>query len=130
MSRFWDMGATNLRPLPKSSAVRFCYPTDQLSPFYPHSTLHGITHQTHDGCRSQIMRTTLNIDDDILAYARERANFEQKSIGEVISALVRKALPPPEITPVFRNGVPLLPVQPGATPVTLELVNRLKDELP
>ena len=76
------------------------------------------------------MRTTLNIDDDILAYARELADFERKSIGEVISALIRKAIRPPDTAPVFRNGVPLLPVQPGATPVTLEIVNRLKDELP
>jgi hypothetical protein len=31
------------------------------------------------------MRTTLAIDDDILAAARERADFERKTVGEVIS---------------------------------------------
>jgi hypothetical protein len=29
-----------------------------------------------------------------------------------------------------RNGVPLLPVRPDATPVTLELVNGLRDGFP
>jgi hypothetical protein len=29
-----------------------------------------------------------------------------------------------------RNGVPLLPRRKGASPVTLDLVNQLRDELP
>jgi hypothetical protein len=47
------------------------------------------------------MRTTLNIDDDVLAVARERAEFEGKTIGDVISSLVRKALFPTESTPRY-----------------------------
>jgi hypothetical protein len=38
------------------------------------------------------MRTTLDIDDDILAAAKEHAALERKSIGAVISALAREAL--------------------------------------
>ena len=40
------------------------------------------------------MRTTLAIDDDVLAAAREFATTQRKSAGEVISSLARKALRP------------------------------------
>lgn len=75
------------------------------------------------------MRTTLTIDDDILEAARERADFEQKTIGEVVSSLLRKALEPATPVETTKNGVPQLPIQPGSRPVTLEFVNRLRDEL-
>jgi hypothetical protein len=38
------------------------------------------------------MRTTLDIDDDILAAAKERAQRERKSIGAIVSELARRAL--------------------------------------
>jgi len=38
------------------------------------------------------MRTTLEISDDVLQAARERARRENKTIGEVISELARRAL--------------------------------------
>ncbi len=68
------------------------------------------------------MRTTLAIDDDVLAAAREMAATERKSIGEVISALARTALRPSVSYHANRNGVPLLPVRSGAPRVTSELV--------
>jgi hypothetical protein len=76
------------------------------------------------------MRTTLTIDDDILAVARERAEFEHKTVGEVISSLARKGLCPTESVPVFRNGIRLLPVQPGAGISTPELIKELMEDLP
>jgi Family of unknown function (DUF6364) len=76
------------------------------------------------------MRTTLTIDDDVLAAAKELASKEHKSIGEVISSLARQALRPQEPSKHIRNGVPLLPLRADATPVTPELVNQLRDELP
>jgi hypothetical protein len=42
------------------------------------------------------MRTTLDIDDDVLQAAKERAHRERKSTGEVISALARSALTTPQ----------------------------------
>jgi hypothetical protein len=77
-----------------------------------------------------VMRTTLAIDDDVLAAARDLAAAEQKSIGEVISSLARKALTPQTPPARIRNGVPLLPVQPGSRPVTSEHVRQLEEELP
>ena len=38
------------------------------------------------------MRTTLNIADDVLLAAKERARREKKSLGDVVSALMRVAL--------------------------------------
>ena len=75
------------------------------------------------------MRTTLAIDDDVLAAAKEMATTEWKSVGEVISSLARNALRPAQARQKTRNGVPLLPVRPGAPRVTSELVRKLQEEL-
>jgi hypothetical protein len=77
-----------------------------------------------------VMRTTLAIDDDVLAAAKGLAAIQRKSIGEVISSLARQALRPHQPGRSTRNGVPLLPLRSGATPVTPELVNQLLNELP
>ncbi len=77
------------------------------------------------------MRTTLAIDDDVLAAAKHLAERDRKSVGEVISTLARQGLARgARAARSERNGVPLLPSRRGATPVTPELVNQLRDELP
>ena len=76
------------------------------------------------------LRTTLAIDDDVLAAAKELAATQRKSVGEVISLLARRALRPADSTRKTRNGVPLLPVGPGTPRVTSELVQQLREELP
>lgn len=77
------------------------------------------------------MRTTLAIDDDVLAAAKHLAERDHKSVGEVISALARQGLARAvQGARTERNGVLLLPSRSGAVPVTPELVNRLRDELP
>jgi hypothetical protein len=75
------------------------------------------------------MRTTLAIDDDVLAAAKELAMMESKSVGEVISALARRALRPAKTDRRTRNGVPLLPVSPNSPRVTSEMVHQLREEL-
>jgi hypothetical protein len=83
------------------------------------------------GQTSRIVRTTLAIDDDILAAARHLAERDRKSVGEVISTLARQGLSKgSRAGRAERNGVPLLPSRRGAAAVTPELVNRLRDELP
>ena len=76
------------------------------------------------------MRTTLAIEDDILAAARHLAERQGTSVGKVISDLARAGLQrsSPRRTGAVRNGIPVLPARAGATPVTLEEVNRLRDE--
>ena len=77
------------------------------------------------------MRTTLAIDDDILAAAKHLAAREHRTVGEVISSLARLALArSDEGSLTERNGIPLLPSKKSASPVTLELVNQLRDEQP
>jgi hypothetical protein len=80
-------------------------------------------------CLEIEMRTTLAIDDDVLAAAKGLAAHQNKTIGEVISMLARKSLQAPVTSISERNGVPLLTVKDG-TPVTMEFVNQLRDELP
>ncbi len=75
------------------------------------------------------MRTTLSIDDDVLAVAKAIAQQKRASVGEVISDLARKALQRPTTTAV-RNGIPLLPLRDPRAVVTLEMVNALRDEAP
>ncbi|QCP55081.1 CopG family transcriptional regulator [Trinickia violacea] len=76
------------------------------------------------------MRTTLDIDDDVLAVVRARAEREHLSIGRVLSTLARTALQPSAAAPATRNGLPVLPNARTARPVTPELVNLLRDEAP
>lgn len=45
------------------------------------------------------MRTTLDIDEDILAAAKELARAEGKTAGQVLSDLARRALTGPSVIP-------------------------------
>ncbi len=74
------------------------------------------------------MRTTLDIDEDVLLAAKEIARGKRMTVGQVLSNLARKSLT--RKSPVSKkDGLPLFPIQPNAGAVTLELVNRLRDEL-
>lgn len=77
------------------------------------------------------MRTTLDIDDDVLAAAKERARLEKKSAGEVLSELARQALvgvpsARQDMTHT-RNGFTLLPRH--GRLVTNELVREIQDDI-
>lgn len=74
------------------------------------------------------MRTTLDIDEDVLLAAKEMASLQRTSTGRALSELARRALLPSDAAPAVRSGVPLLPKRPGERPVSLELVNRLRDQ--
>lgn len=85
--------------------------------------------------RRHQVRTTLQLDDDVLAAARVLARQQRSSLGAVISALARRGLVAPaagsgsEAHGVdHRNGLPLLPWTDKGAPVDLELVNQLRDE--
>ena len=77
------------------------------------------------------MRTTLDIDDDILQAAKEIAAAEGRTAGKVLSQLARKGLAPVRQKVSVRNGVPLLPPRaPGEPKLTMKFVNDLRDEEP
>ena len=81
------------------------------------------------------MRTTLDIDDDVLNAARELARLQKTTAGHVISDLARKALTGAAAPSgsagshgtVLRNGWYVLPRR-GGPVVTNELVQRLLDK--
>lgn len=50
------------------------------------------------------MRTTLDIDEDVLLAAKEHAARERKSIGTVISDLARESLRRPPATAARRGA--------------------------
>jgi len=75
------------------------------------------------------MRTTLDIDDDVLQAAKERAASQGISMGKAVSDLLRRGLAPVKQKVRVRNGVPLLPPRaPGSPPLTVEMVRQLLDE--
>jgi hypothetical protein len=79
------------------------------------------------------MRTTLDIDDDVLEAAKELAKHEKKTAGAVISDLARKALTRPIGEPgtpdslglVLKNGWYTLVRTGPPGVVTSEMVERL-----
>ena len=75
------------------------------------------------------MRTTLNIDDDVMATARSIAARDRKPVGTVVSSLLRRALEPSAKAPQStRNGIPLFPVSPHARVVTPESIKELLED--
>ncbi len=77
------------------------------------------------------MRTTISIDDHVLAAAQHLAELEHKTVGAVLSALARQGLARASSPRSQRNGIPLLPGRKNKAPtITLELVNQLRDERP
>lgn len=77
------------------------------------------------------MRTTLDIAADVLEAARELARREQRTIGQVVSDLLRRALtasaPPPAVRePKSVHGVRPFPRRGGV--VTNDLVDQLRRE--
>jgi len=75
-----------------------------------------------------LMRTTLDIDEDVLLAVKEMAVLKRTSTGRVLSELARQALRPSDASRAVRSGVPLLPKRPGERPVSMELINRLRDQ--
>jgi hypothetical protein len=74
------------------------------------------------------MRTTIDLDDDVLQAAKELAAARKSTAGKVLSELARKALEPARRVRV-RNGVPLLTARPaGAPKLTMKRVNELRDD--
>ncbi len=73
------------------------------------------------------MRTTLDIDEDLLQLAKHTARQSGISMGRVVSDMARKSLEIKD-SPATRNGVPLFTPTRDASPANLALVNRLRDE--
>ena len=82
-----------------------------------------------------LMRTTIDLDDDILAHARELAQTERASLGKTISRYLRErfqaqttqALPDADqYGYIYRNGIPVYP--PRGKKLTQAHIVRIADE--
>ena len=74
------------------------------------------------------MRTTLDIDDEVLLTVKQIAQQRKATAGSVVSDLLRESLQPKSFKLEYRNGVPLLPRRPNGPVVTADLVNRLLNQ--
>jgi len=72
------------------------------------------------------MRTTLEIDDDVLRAARSVAAAEGKNIGKALSDLARIGLALRSRAKTG-SGFPVFDVDPDAAPITIELVKDALD---
>lgn len=72
------------------------------------------------------MRTTLDIDADVMAAARELAADERRSLGAVVSDLARRGLTPARVE--ADEGLPVIRVPAGTPPITARHVRRALDE--
>jgi hypothetical protein len=77
------------------------------------------------------VRTTLDIDDDVLRAAKELARREKKTAGKIISELVRRALGTPATNRTAREPKALYGIRPfprrGGI-VTNEAIDRLRQD--
>lgn len=78
------------------------------------------------------MRTTVNLDDDVLLAVQERARREKRPAGQVLSDLARQALTnqhrPSADPQTPRHGFQPLPRRGRA--VSNALIDRLREEEP
>ena len=81
------------------------------------------------------MRTTLDIDPEVLQAAKELARRDGRTAGEVVSDLARAGLRAAMAAPssTGHDKAPssffgFRPFSPRGTPVTNDIVNKLRDE--
>ncbi|MDM7995487.1 MAG: antitoxin [Acidobacteriota bacterium] len=73
------------------------------------------------------MRTTIQIDDDLFLAAKSIAAAENKTVGQVISGMLRKAF----IEKTYRqdaDDVPSFRVSESAAPLTPEMVRKADED--
>ncbi len=77
------------------------------------------------------MRTTLDIDDDLLVAAKELARHQNLSAGQVVSSMLRLVLTGQGTLKTTKNLTTAVagfrPLPKGKSVTTNDLVNRLRD---
>jgi hypothetical protein len=79
------------------------------------------------------MRTTLDIDPEVLQAAKELARHQGRTAGEVLSDLARQALRVAAAPSSISINAPasffgFRPFSPRGSPVTNEAIDRLRDQ--
>ena len=81
-------------------------------------------------CYNVVVRTTLTIDDDVLAVARALAARRGVSLGVAVSDLARRGFSGAGVSDQEDGGVPVFRVPPDAPLITSEDVRKALDEWP
>ena len=76
----------------------------------------------------EIMRTTINLEDDVLEQVKRYAEDRSVSMGKAVSDLVRRGLASPRPTKVV-NGFHVVVLPSDSPAVTTEDVKKLLDEI-
>lgn len=71
------------------------------------------------------MRTTVDLDEDILRLLKHLAADRHQSLGRVVSDIVRQGLGNSGKASVEHGTIPVLARKPGAQPVTAQAVKDL-----
>ncbi len=75
------------------------------------------------------MRTTLEIDDEVLAVAREMSSVLEISLGAALSELARRGLGREKQPVRGANEIPTFEVSAQAAPITNDMISRALGEL-
>jgi len=73
------------------------------------------------------MRTTLNLDEDVMEAARALADSEGRPLGQIVSELARRGLAPRETRFGDEEGFPVFNVGQAAPAITGEMVDAALD---
>lgn len=77
------------------------------------------------------MRTTIDIDSDLLLAVKERARAERKSAGRVVSNILRNSLNGTsnrsDEKSVYKNGIRVLAPREGEV-ITMDHIQKIMDE--
>lgn len=76
------------------------------------------------------MRTTVDLDDDVLAAARSLAQAQGRSLGVVLSSLARRGLEDRVELADGAGAFPVFDVPAGGRPITSEMVREALDDGP
>lgn len=79
-------------------------------------------------CYDAVMRTTVNVDDDVLEAAKSIARAEGRGVGTVLSELARRGLTPERTRVTVDDGFPVFDVPDDAPPITEAMVRAALDE--
>lgn len=74
------------------------------------------------------MRTTLNLDDDVLEVLKQYADSRSIALGQAASELVRKGFSSPAPTRIV-NGIVVFDVPPDSPRITSKRVRELESDL-
>lgn len=76
-----------------------------------------------------MMRTTVNLPDDVYEVVRSIASAKRISLGEAIAELARRGLEPGSRIDTRESGFPSFSVSKHAAPITLENTLDAEDDL-